>query len=140
MKKIVLVLTILTMMVFSNICLAADGEALNKEQQVAENFITNVTSDKSSLDNISADLDDNLKAKFDATAFDTFKNDIKTKLGDLKEHRFYSFERYEQQDKITYAASFKKEDVVAMVFLFNKDGKIAEFGFIPMKKEAPQAK
>ena len=46
------------------------------------------------------------------------KNEVKTKFGDLKESKFYSFERYNNQDKVTYLTSFSQEKCCSYSFYF----------------------
>lgn len=139
MKKIVLIFTTMLILAISSVCMAAaDGGALNKDQKVADTFIQGITTTSVNYDKFSANFDAGLKSKLTADAYTALKNDVKTKLGDYKDAKFYSFERYDKQDKVTYVASFSKEEYVAMVFIFNKDGKLAEFGLVPMKKEQPQ--
>ena len=53
---------------------------------------------------------------------------MKTKFGDLKESKFYSFERYNN------LTSFSQENVVAIVFIFDKNNKLVEFGLLPIQQ------
>lgn len=46
MKKIVLIFVAVMMMAFSSVCMAADGGDLNKDQKVAETFISGITTEK----------------------------------------------------------------------------------------------
>lgn len=138
MKKLVLFLTVVMVMAFSSICMAADGGDLNKEQKVVDTFIAALTSDSVNYDKFSANLSDGLKAKLDEKTFTGLKSDIKSKMGDLNQERFYSFERIQpngQQDKLTYITSFTNEKMVAMVFVFNKDTKLVDFGLMTMKPQ-----
>lgn len=137
MKKIVLTFVAVMMMAISSVCMAADGGDLNKEQKVAETFISGITTENIAYDKFVASFDNELKSKFDAKAYDALKNHVKNNLGDLKENKFYSFERYNNQDKVTYIASFNKEEIVAMVFVFDKNNKLLEFGLLPMQKNQP---
>lgn len=139
MKKMVLIFTAVFMLALSSICMAADGGDLNKEQKNVDVFISGITTTNVAYDKFSANFDAGLKAKLDSNAYDTLKTEVKTKFGDLKEVKFYSFERYDKQDKVTYIASFSQEQIVAMVFIFNKDGKMAEFGLMPMQQQEAQA-
>lgn len=141
MKKLVLFLTVVMVMAFSGICMAADGGDLNKEQKVADTFIAALTSDSANYDKVSANLSDGLKAKLDEKTFAGLKNDVKSKMGNLNQERFYSFERIQpngQQDKLTYVASFTNEKMVAMVFVFDKDTKLVDFGLLTMKPQTEQ--
>ncbi|NJE29016.1 DUF3887 domain-containing protein [Megamonas funiformis] len=134
MKKIVLIFLAVMMMAFSSVCMAADGGDLNKDQKVAETFISGITTEKVVYDKFVANFDNGLKSKIDAKAYDALKNDVKTKFGDFKESKFYSFERYDNQDKVTYIASFSKEEIIAMVFVFDKNNKLVEFGLLPIQQ------
>lgn len=141
MKKLVLFLTVVMMMAFSSICMAADGIDLGKEQRAANTFITAVTSNRIVYDRMAVNLSDGLKNKIDKKTFTELKNNVKTKMGNLEQVRFYSFERLQsggQQDKLTYVASFSNEKIVVMVFVFNKDSKITEISLVPLQPQAQQ--
>ena len=68
------------------------------------------------------------------------KDDIVSEGG--KETKFFSFERYDQADKVTYIAGFSKEKIVVMSFVFGKDAKLQNFSFSPYKapEQAPAEK
>ena len=134
MKKIVLIFVAVMMMAFSSVCMAADGGDLNKEQKVAETVISAITTDNVTYDKFVANFDNGLKSKIDVKTYDVLKNNVKTKFGDLKESKFYSFERYNNQDKVTYVSSFTDEKIVAMVFIFDKSNKLVEFGLLPIEQ------
>lgn len=138
MKKIVLIFTAIMMMAFSGICMAADGGDLNKDQKVAETFISGITTNNVTYDKFVVNFDEGLKAKINNKVYEALKNGIKTKFGDVKETKFYSFERYDNQDKVTYMASFSNEKAVAMVFIFDKNNKLVECGLFPMKENQPK--
>ena len=121
MKKIVLIFVAVMMMAFSSVCMADDGGDLNKDQKVP-------------YDKLGANIDNGLKKNFDAKAYDALKNEIQTKFGDLKESKFYSFERHNNQDKVIYLTSFSQENVVAIVFIFDKNNKLVEFGLLPIQQ------
>ncbi|MBO8461444.1 MAG: DUF3887 domain-containing protein [Firmicutes bacterium] len=138
MKKLVLFLTVVMVMAFSSICMAADGGDLNKEQKVADAFIAALTSDNVNYNKVSINFSDGLKAKLDEKTFTRLKSDVKSKMGNLNQERFFSFERIQpdgQQDKLTYIASFTNEKMVAMVFVFDKDTKLIDFGLMTMKPQ-----
>lgn len=141
MKKLVLFLTVVMVMAFSGICMAADGGDLNKEQKAADTFIAALTSDSVNYDKVSANFSDGVKAKIDEKTFTELKNNVKTKMGNLEQERFYSFERMQpdgQQDRLTYVASFTNEKIVEIVFVFNKDAKITGFGVVPVQPQAQE--
>ena len=63
MKKVIFTVTLIMMMAFSGLCLAADGNDLNKEQKVAETFMEVFTKDQiPAYDIVSKDFSDTLKA------------------------------------------------------------------------------
>ncbi|WP_302486612.1 DUF3887 domain-containing protein [uncultured Megamonas sp.] len=134
MKKVVLIFAAVMMMAFSSVCMAADGGDLNKDQKVAETFISGITTNNVTYDKFVANFDEGLKAKINNKAYEALKNDVKTKFGDLKETKFYSFERYDNQDKVTYITSFSNEKIVAVVFIFDKNNKVVEFALLPMQE------
>lgn len=135
MRKIILILTMVATMAFSGICMAADGGTLNKQQNVVEPFIASFSDKAPAYAKVSAGFDSGLLAKMDEKSFNGIKKEVKTKFGDLKEVKFYSFERLGEQDRVTYLASFSNEQLVSIVCVFNKDNKMIEFGLLPLKVE-----
>ena len=81
-----------------------------------------------------AGFDDNLKSKINRQAYLTLQQQVKERFGTVKESKFYSFERYNNQDKVTYLTSFSQENVVAIVFIFDKNNKLVEFGLLPIQQ------
>ena len=73
MKKIVLIFVAVMIMAFSSVCMAADGGDLNKDQKVAETFISGITTEKVPYDKLVANIDNGLKKNFDAKAYDALK-------------------------------------------------------------------
>ena len=143
MKKLVLVLTMLLAFAFSSLAFAADGGDLNKEQRTAENMMTALEGDAATgyaalAPTLSADLNKALGEK----NFAAIQRQVKQQFGSLKETKFFSFERYDQADKVTYIAGFSKEKIVVMSFVFGKDAKLQNFSFSPYKapEQAPAEK
>ena len=61
---------------------------------------------------------------------------VRVKFGNLKEAKFFAFQRFDQIDRVIYVASFSKEKVVNMVFAFDKDNKLVDFAFSPVQQPA----
>lgn len=143
MKKLVLVLTMLLAFACSSLAFAADGGDLNKEQKTAEKMMTSLDVDAAAgyaalAPTLSADLNKALGEK----NFAAIQKQVKQQFGTLKETKFFSFERYDQADKVTYIAGFSKEKIVVMSFVFGKDNKLQNFSFSPYKapEQAPAEK
>lgn len=80
--------------------------------------------------------------EMDQKNFTAIQRQVKQQFGSLKETKFFSFERYDQADKVTYIAGFSKEKIVVMSFVFGKDAKLQNFSFSPYKapEQAPAEK
>lgn len=142
MKKLILVLTAVMMMAFSGICMASDSGDLNKEQKAVDTFISAISTDKVTYEKFAVNMNDDLKAKLDAKAFENLKNNIKSTFGDYKDSKFYIFERSftENKDMIMYIVSFSKQEHVLMIFGFDKDMKISDISIrIMQQQNAEQA-
>lgn len=48
----------------------------------------------------------------------------------------FSYQRFEQVDRVTYVASFSKEKLVSMIFAFDKQNKMLDFAFTPIQQPA----
>lgn len=116
MKKILFTITLIMMMAFSGLCFAAtDGNDLNKEQKSSEVFMEVLTKNQiPAYDVVSKDFSDSLKAKITESAYKNLFKQIKEQFGDIKEFKFYNFQRFDQGDRITYIAGFDKEQAVAI--------------------------
>ena len=135
MKKLVLVLTMLLAFAFSSLAFAADGGDLNKEQRTAEKMMTALEGDAAtSYATFAPALSAELSKTMDQKNFTAIQRQVKQQFG--------SFERYDQEDKVTYIAGFSKEKIVVMSFVFGKDAKLQNFSFSPYKapEQAPAEK
>ncbi len=127
-------------MAMASVCAAAgEGAALTKEQKAAEalfgglNGVETVTYAQAS-----AGMVPELKTKITEQAFNNLKKSVKDKLGNCKEAKFRSFERFNDGDRVVYMGKYSKEEAVAMVFVFNPAGKIVNFALNPLQKAPAQ--
>ena len=135
MKKLIMVLTAVFTFAISALGFAADGGDLNKEQKAAENFVAAFTMEAPEYRTFSGGFDDTLKAKVTEQAYDVLKQQVQERFGRLKESKFYSFQRYDNVDYVTYIGSFSKEKLVNITFAFNKENKMTDFALSPMQQE-----
>ncbi len=134
MKKLMLVLTMLLAFALSSVAFAADGTDLNKEQKTAEKLMSAFNSATPvEYAALAPTWDAQLNKSLGEKGYAEVKKQVKSQFGDLKETKFYSFERFDQGDRVTYIAAFSKEKVVIMAFMFAKDGKLQNFNFAPYK-------
>lgn len=137
MKKLIVLLTMLMTFAFSSLCFAADGGDLNKEQKSAEKFmdafgVAPITEYVSLASTFSPDL---MKILNKAT-YNEVKKQVKQQFGSLQSTKFFSFQRFDNKDTVTYVAEFSKEKIVIMSFDFNKNAKLMNFNF--SKYQAPE--
>lgn len=136
MKKVIFIVTLIMMMAFSGLCFAADGNDLNKEQKVAETFMEVFTKDQiPAYDVVSKDFSDTLKINVNEKAYKDLSKQIKEQYGNVKEVKFYNFQRFDQGDRVTYVAAFDKEQAVAIMLAFDKDKKLTDYVFTPLQVE-----
>lgn len=136
MKKILFILTLIMTMTFSGLCFASDGNDLNKEQKVAETFMEVFTKDKApEYVVVSKDFADSLKTNVNEKAYKDLSKQIKEQYGNVKEVKFYNFQRFDQGDRVTYIANFDKEQIVAIIFTFDKNKKMTNYIFAPVQAE-----
>ena len=135
MRKLIMVLTAVFTIAISALGFAADGGDLNKEQKAAENFVAAFTMEAPEYRTFASGFDDTLKAKVTEQAYDVLKQQVQERFGRLKESKFYSFQRYDNVDYVTYIGSFSKEKLVNITFAFNKENKMTDFALSPMQQE-----
>ena len=134
MKKLVMILTAIFTMAFSGICMAADGADLNKQQNTAETFVKAFSQTVPSYNEFTKGFDAQLKNKFNEKTYAALQAQVKDKFGRMKEVKFYSFQRFDQMDRVTYIASFSKEKIVAINLAFNKENKMVDFALSPVEQ------
>ena len=119
---------------------ADDHKALGKQQQVAERVMDAFDGEPMPLfAQVSAGFNANLKKAVDEKAFTSLQKQVKQRFGTMKEAKLYSFQRFDQADRVTFIASFTKEKVVSVVFVFDKQNKLADFAFTPVQQPAAKA-
>lgn len=139
MKKILFTLTLIMMMAFSGLCFASDGSDLNKEQKIAENFMGVFTKEQApEYAIVSKDFSDNLKKSVSERTYKKLPAEIKEKFGNVKNVDFRTFEKLGQEDRITYIASFDKQPVAAIVFIFDQDQKLVNYIFAPIEQQVAE--
>lgn len=134
MKKLVMILTTIFTMAFAGICMAADGADLNKQQNTAETFVKAFSQTVPSYNEFTKGFDAQLKNKFNEKTYAALQAQVKDKFGRMKEVKFYSFQRFDQIDRVTYIASFSKEKIVAISLAFNKENKMVDFALSPVEQ------
>lgn len=134
MKKLILFLTAIVTLTVSALCFAADGDDLNKQQAASEVFINAFTDNVPDYAAFTASFDDELKARVNRQAYIVLQQQVKERFGKLRESKFYSYQRYDEHDYITYIASFSKEKLVNITFAFNKKDKMIDFALSPLQQ------
>lgn len=139
MKKILFTLTLIMMMAFSGLCFASDGSDLNKEQKIAENFMGVFTKEQApEYAIVSKDFSDNLKKSVSERTYKKLPAEIKEKFGNVKNVDFRTFEKLGQENRVTYIASFDKQPVAAIVFIFDQDQKLVNYIFAPIEQQVAE--
>ena len=135
MKKIVFTLTLIMVMAFSGLCFASDGSDLNKEQKIAETFMGVFTKEQApEYAVVSKDFSDNLKKSVSERTYKKLPAEVKEKFGNVKDVNFRAFEKFEQEDRVTYLATFDKQPVAAIIFVFDKNQKLVNYVFTPIQQ------
>ena len=60
--------------------------------------------------------------------------EVKEKFGNVKDVNFRAFEKFEQEDRVTYLATFDKQPVAAIIFVFDKNQKLVNYVFTPIQQ------
>ena len=128
------------LMLVCSVGLAAnDHKDLAKQQQVAERFMDVFDGEPVPMyAQVTAGFSANLKKAVTEKAFTELQKQVRTKFGTMKEAKFFTYQRFDKADRVTYVASFSKEKMVSMVFAFDKQSKLVDFAFAPVKQ--PEAK
>ncbi|MBQ3114016.1 MAG: DUF3887 domain-containing protein [Phascolarctobacterium sp.] len=140
MKKLLIMMIVSCLMMLCSVSFAADDhKALGKQQQVAERIMDAFDGEPVPLyAQVSAGFSANMKKAVTEEAFAELQKQVKQKFGTMKEAKFFTFQRFDQADRVTYIASFTKEKIVSMIFAFDKQNKLVDFAFTPVQQ--PEAK
>lgn len=140
MKKLLIMMMVSCLMMLCSVGFAADDhKALGKQQQVAERIMDAFDGEPIPLyAQVSAGFSANMKKAVTEEAFAELQKQVKQKFGTMKEAKFFTFQRFDQADRVTYIASFTKEKIVSMIFAFDKQNKLVDFAFTPVQQ--PEAK
>ena len=138
MKKLLIMLIVSCLMVVCSVGLAAnDYKDLAKQQQVAERFMDVFDGEPVPMyAQVTAGFSENLKKAVTEKAFTELQKQVRVKFGTMKEAKLFSYQRFDQADRVTYVASFSKEKLVSMVFAFDKQNKLIDFAFTPVQQTA----
>jgi len=140
MKKLLIMMMVSCLMMLCSVGFAADDhKALGKQQQVAERIMDAFDGEPVPMyAQVSAGFSANMKKAVTEEAFAELQKQVKQKFGTMKEAKFFTFQRFDQVDRVTYIASFTKEKIVSMIFAFDKQNKLVDFAFTPVQQ--PEAK
>ncbi|WP_307745933.1 hypothetical protein [uncultured Phascolarctobacterium sp.] len=140
MKKSVLAVVMLLALAVSSVCMAAgDGNDLNREQRVVDKFVAALEAPAGSgFAQVQGDLAPGLQSKLTAEGFAELQKQLREKFGKQKEVKFASFERFDQADRLLYLMGYSRQQVVRAAYVFDKDGKLAEFVFVPVEVQEEQ--
>lgn len=136
MKKLTLLITTLLTLFSCSLCLAAgDGSDLNKQQRTADKIMDALDGEPvPAYTAISAGFSSQLQQNLGEKGYLALQKTVKNQFGQLKEAKFFSYQRFDTNDRIAYLGSFSKEKLVTMLFIFDKDNKLVDFAFTPYKE------
>lgn len=136
MKKLTLLITTLLTLFSCSLCLAAgDGSDLNKQQRTADKIMDALDGESiPAYTAISAGFSSQLQQNLGEKGYLALQKTVKNQFGQLKEAKFFSYQRFDTNDRIAYLGSFSKEKLVTMLFIFDKDNKLVDFAFTPYKE------
>ncbi len=140
MKKLLIMMMVSCLMLICSVGFAGDDhKALSKQQQVAERLMDAFDGEPVPLyAQVSAGFNANMKKAVTEEAFAELQKQVKQKFGTMKEAKFFTYQRFDQADRVTYIASFTKEKIVSMIFAFDKQNKLVDFAFTPVQQPAQQ--
>lgn len=135
MKKFIVLLTTLFTLAFAATCMATENSsALNDAENSAQKVITAlVASDTLGYKDAERAMSADLAKNMNVNTFIAMQRQVKEKFGNLKETKFFAFERFDKADRLTYIAGFSREPAVSIVFTLDKKAKITEFSLAALE-------
>ena len=138
MKKILLLLTTLVAMTACNLCFAADGNDLNKQQKTCDRFIDAIDAAPAPEYAVIAPLlNAKLAEKFTDKQYTAWQKAIKEQFGTLKEAQFRIFERLNDGSVVAYMCKFEKQEHVLMQFVFDQKNALFGMNFRVLNEQKP---
>jgi hypothetical protein len=142
MKKLFVLFTALCLLCFSSAAFAAtNGQVLTKEEAVASQVMSALTKTVS-YEVVSQDFTPSLQQALDKAKLNEMKKEVRTKFGKMQDMKFVRLEKFDQGDRVTYLASFAKEQFVQVEFLFDVTTdapKVMSFSLRPLQVQQQQA-
>ncbi len=129
MKKFLVMLMVSCMMMVCSVSFAADDhKVLGKQLLVAEKILDSIDGEPvPAFGQVSAGFNANLKAKLNEKAFENLKKQLRANFGNMKEAKFFAFQRFDKVDRVVYFSYFNKQKKVNILFYFDKQKKLADF-------------
>lgn len=141
MKKIFMLVVALAVLCFSSVAMAAsNGQLLTKEEAAVKQTMAALTG-SISYDAASRYFAPELIQSMDKEKLDEMKKEVKSKLGKMGEMKLVALQKFNQGDRITYLASFTKEELVRVEFIFKIDGdqaQVVSFALVPIEQQTEQ--
>lgn len=122
----------------AGVCSASDGSDLDREQRAAQPLISVFENKSPAYAAVTKDFADSLKTSMNEEAYANLQKDVQEKMGTLQEVKFYTYQRFDQGDRLMYIASFDKTPTAAIVLLFDKQQKMVNFAVSPLQQTAEQ--
>ncbi|MBQ2114439.1 MAG: DUF3887 domain-containing protein [Selenomonadales bacterium] len=142
MKKLFVLFTALCLLCFSSVAFAAtNGQVLTKEEAVASQVMSALTKTVS-YEVVSQDFTPSLQQALDKAKLNEMKKEVRTKFGKMQDMKFVRLEKFDQGDRVTYLASFAKQQFVQVEFLFDVTTdapKVMSFSLRPLQVQQQQA-
>ena len=138
MKKTFSMLTLVLVVFSANVCFAGvNGNALNKGEKTIDLLIGSLDKNKTTVvySELAKGFSPELKKIVTADALVTLQKQVADRFGYPQETKMVNFERFDQGDRVIYLGSFSKENVVRLVFAFDKNSKMTDFSFSPVMLE-----
>lgn len=143
MKKFILMLTAVLTLAFAATCMATENSsALNDAENSAQKVIAAlVASDTLGYEDAEKAMSADLAKQMNVNTFIALQRQVKENFGNHKETKFFSFERFDKADRLTYIAGFSRQPAVSIVFELDKNEKITNFSLQALEvKENSESK
>lgn len=134
MKKFIATTALAASLILPSVCFAGvNSNALSRAEKSGDTFI-NVLKSKATFTELAPVMTGNMQKQIKASSIPGLLKQVGDKFGTMKDIKFYSFERFDNGDKMTYIASFSKEKLAALIITTDKTGKMNDFALSPLKQ------
>ena len=139
MKKFLAALTMAGMLTYCGMAFASPNSDLLAKEEKASVTVVEAFAGNGEYNSVAKYFTSERKKATNSLAFRKTRAEINKSFGKLKGFKLVALEKFKNNDRLTYLASYTKAPIVKVVMLFKidgKDAKLVNYWFTQIKQQA----